>query len=444
MEIKTQDIPFNSQRLGLHYFPDHDHFGKKDIQRWLPLMQNLGIQWLTLQAPSNRAIPEDFLKELRLANIQPIIHLHLSLENPSTADDISPLLAAYAQRGVRYVAFFDRPNLRSSWPNVGWTQRKLVERFLEVFLPLAHAALEEGLTPLFPPLEPGGDYWDTAFLRAALEELQTRGEGLLLEQMGLSAYAWSEEKPLDWGSGGPESWPASLPYSTPDGSQDQRGFRIFDWYNAITRALVGKEMPLLVLAAGNNVNPNSISEDTNNRTIEMAKHLAQNVDHDNPSAYSVPENVLALNFWLLAAEGSGTNEQISWFDSHGNASEIVSEWQAWKENYSTAKYVDQKKIAKAPKEIKRSKNNFSHYLLLPTREWGASDMDFEAIKPFILKHQATVGYSVEEAEQASRVTLLGTEETYYEGLIHQLRQAGCQIDKFEVDGTIIATKRQNQ
>jgi len=401
-------------------------------------MQNLSIQWLTLRAPSNRAIPEDFFRELRLANIQPIIHLGLSLENPSTADEISPILSAYAQRGVRYVAFFDRPNLRSSWPTVGWTQRKLVERFLEVFLPLAHTALDEGLTPLFPPLEPGGDYWDTAFLRAALEELQSRGEGLLLEQMGLSAYAWTEGKPLDWGIGGPESWPASLPYSTPEGSQDHCGFRIFDWYNAIARAVVGKEMPLLVLAAGNNAVSISVSDDANIRTIEMAKHVAQTVDHDNPSANIVPENVLAFNFWQLASEELGFNDQSSWFDPQGKAREVVSDWQAWKENYSTANYVSQQKITKAPKEIERSKSTFSHYLLLPTRDWGASDMDFAAIKPFVLKHQATVGYSVKEAEQASRVTLLGTEDTYFEGLIHQLRQAGCQIDNFEADGTTIA------
>jgi len=439
METITQDIPFNSNRLGLHYFPDLDHFGNKDIQRWLPLMQNLGIQWLTLQAPSNRAIPEDFLNELRKAKIQPIIHLQLSLENPSTADEISPILSAYAHRGVRYVAFFDRPNLRASWPKVGWTQRNLVERFLDIYLPLAHAAMDEGLTPLFPPLQPGGDYWDTAFLRAALEELQNRGEGILLEQMGLSAYSWTENNPLDWGKGGPESWPASLPYSTPEGSQDQRGFRIFEWYNAIARAVVGKEMPLLVLAAGDNSTLSVDSEDGPNRTMEMAKMLAQTVDPDTPSVNSVPENVLALNFWLLAGEGLDHDEQSHWFDTHGKATKIVSEWQAWKENYSNLKHVIPQKMAPKPKVVTPAKNNFKHYLLLPKREWGASDKDFEAIKPFALKHQATVGYSVEEAEQANHVTLLESEEFYFEGLIQQLRQAGCRIDKFEVNRTNTAT-----
>lgn len=435
-----QDAPFNAKRLGIHYFPDSDHFGKKDIQQWLPLMQSLGFHWLTLRAPSNRAIPEEFLHELNLADIKPIVHLPLTLENAPTANEISPLLSAYAHRGVRYVAFFDRPNLRSSWPNIGWTQRKLVERFLEIFLPLAHAALDEGLSPLFPPLEPGGDYWDTAFLRAALEEMQSRGEGLLLEQMGLSAYAWTEDKALDWGIGGPENWPASLPYSTPEGSQDQRGFRIFDWYNAIARATVGKELPMLVLAAGNKADSKNDSGVENARVIEMAKQLAINEDQVDPSANSVPQNVLAFNYWLLAAQEGSPDEETGWFDPEGRPREVVSAWQAWKQNYLGAKRVLDQKTPQSSEERKNSKSLFNHYLLLPTHEWGASDVDFELIKPFVLKHKATAGYAIEEAQQASRVTLLGGKESYPEDIIQQLKQAGCLVDHVEANGTTIAAQ----
>ena len=104
-----QDIPFDGKRLGIHYFPDSDHYGKSDIERWLPILKSLGVQWLSLKSPSERAIPEEFLAELQMAGIQPLIHMPLSLETAPSVDEIAPILAAYAQRGVRYISFFDRP-----------------------------------------------------------------------------------------------------------------------------------------------------------------------------------------------------------------------------------------------------------------------------------------------------------------------------------------------
>ena len=431
-----QEAPFDAQRLGIHYFPDSDHFGRNDLQRWLPQMQSLGIRWITLRAPSNWAIPENFLLGLNGAKIQSVLHLPLSLDNPPSADELSPIFLAYAQRGVRYLAFFDRPNLRASWPNIGWTQRNLVERFLEVFLPLAHAALEKGLTPLFPPLEPGGDYWDTAFLRAALEEMITRGEGLLLEQMGLSAYVQASGKALDWGIGGPESWPASLPYSTPEDSQDQRGFCIFDWYNAIARATLGKEMPLLVLAAEDGISSGA----EHARIVEMAQNIAFQDENDNPSPLLVPENVLAFNFRLLAAEEGNADEHMAWFDVDGAARPIVAEWQAWKQNSSGAKRIIDQEVSPPAKEDRNLHGLFNHYLLLPSSERGGNEQHFEAIMPFLLKQQATVGYSIEEAQHASRVTLVGGRRSFSKGIIQQLRQAGCQVEQIQEDGTAIATQ----
>ena len=44
--------------------------------------------------------------------------------------------------------------------------------------------------PRPPPLEPGGSYWDTAFLRTALTTLQRRKPELVRGGLALSAYAW--------------------------------------------------------------------------------------------------------------------------------------------------------------------------------------------------------------------------------------------------------------
>ncbi len=62
--------------------------------------------------------------------------------------------------------------------------------------------ISAGLQPIFPPLEPGGDYWDTAFLEAALASLKRRAPDLI-NQIVLALYAWTYDQPLDWGAGGP-------------------------------------------------------------------------------------------------------------------------------------------------------------------------------------------------------------------------------------------------
>ncbi len=217
--------PPNNNRIGFHHFPDYSHFREDDLRLWLPRLHSLGAKWLTLVAPLNRAIPELFLNGLLSEGIEPILHFQFSLDSPPHAQDIQLLLSAYYRWGVHYVIYFDRPNNRCAWSTKAWMQDDLVERFLDRFLPLAKIASEAGLKVVFPPLAPGGDYWDTTFLRAALQAIEHRGNYRLLENLVLSAYAYAGDRSLDWGHGGPERWPATRPNITPPGSQDQCGFQ---------------------------------------------------------------------------------------------------------------------------------------------------------------------------------------------------------------------------
>jgi hypothetical protein len=77
---------------------------------------------------------------------------------------------------------------------------------------------------------------------------------------------------------------------------------------------------------------------------------------------------------------------------------------------------------------------------LPKYEWGISDWHLEASKPFILKHQPTVGFSLDEAKLAVQVTVVGGEQSFSEEALTQLRNAGCQVDRISGDGTSIATQ----
>jgi hypothetical protein len=51
-----------------------------------------------------------------------------------------------------------------------------------------------------------------------------------------------------------------------------------------------------------------------------------------------------------------------------------------------------------------------------------------------------VGYSLDEARLAQRVTVIGGEQIFPEALLEDLRRHGCQVTRIAGDGTEIATQ----
>jgi hypothetical protein len=446
----------NRSRLGFHYFPDTLHYRASDLATWLPELMALGAGWLTLVAPPNYAIPEPFLHGLLVAGIEPILHFHLPLCHQAHDDTLGLLFRAYAGWGVRYVVLFDRPNQRDAWPASAWAQSDLVERFLDIFLPVANSALQAGLTPVFPPLEPGGDYWDTAFLRLALEGIERRGQAELLEKLHLSAYAWADERPLEWGAGGPERWPGIRPYLAPDNQQDQRGFNIFDWYLAEAQAALGSPHPILLLAAGRRLNSNIEAEiefeelEHANINLSIARRFIQG---EIPADMLEPVSpfVLACNFWLLAADHGQAYSSQAWFQDDGYNLPVVDAFRQLALGHCVAQPAQpsQKRAGEPTDQIDASltgsaqpanAKSIAHYLLLPMTEWGAAEWHLDAARPYILKHHPTIGYSLDEASQAECITAIGGEQVFSEELLNDLRQRGCQVTRISGDGTEIATQ----
>ncbi|MBX3046452.1 MAG: hypothetical protein KF698_05605 [Anaerolineales bacterium] len=435
LDITVQENSFKGiasrGRFGVHYFPNTAHYQNADLLTWLPKLQAMGANWVVLQATAERAIPEDFIRSLAQAGIEPVLHFQLALDGAVDAAALQGMFEAYAKWGVRYAVLFDKPNLRSQWPATGWTQRGLVPRFLELFTPLAHAAIEAGLTPVFPPLEPGGDYWDTAFIRGALEELDARGDEMLLTQLALGAYAWVGDKGLDWGEGGPERWPATLPYSTPENSQDQRGFRIFDWYNAVTSAAIGRNLPILLVATG--VQPHGEADAA--ATEELIAAL---------KGADLPSNVVAAGLWLLAAEADSPEAGQAWFDAEGIPNAVAD--RALEPGHLAAAHgfpsveVDDTfepdvlalhaeamshgmPAGEMAARVTGIAHSIRHYLLLPDASWP-----LQQAAGFIAQYQPTIGFSLAEAMLAQRVTLAGGLEAFSDTTLRELIQAGCQVE----------------
>jgi len=386
-------------RLGFHYFPDEAHYSEKDLEEWLPTLLRLSAHWLVLPAAVERTIPESFLKGLIEAGIRPVVWIKGHADE-ITADQLSPSLASYAEWGVRELVVFDRPNIRSSWSSNEWARPGLVERFVDQMLPILQLERASGMNPIFPPLEPGGDYWDTAFLETALQSMLRRGHRSLIENLHLAIYARTFGKPLEWGYGGPKEWAANRPYNTPEDSQDQIGFRTFDWYSATAESVVGKSLPMIVVAGG----PPSTQEDGEAEIANILRAVQTG---------QLPQSVLGFNFYLLSADPNGPDTSSAWFDSPTQPRAVVG---------SAKRLLD---VGGLSDSSRLAKKTLSHFVLLPD---GPMSEDTWAIVKTLVK-DGVIGFSPEEALQADRVTILGDEAAVPPSVERQLVEGGCSVTR---------------
>jgi hypothetical protein len=446
-ELTTTKRP----RLGFHYFPNTLHYSEKDADQWIPELQALGAGWLVMLSETDRAISESFLRSLKDAQIEPIIQFTKGLENRLETTDMRTLLEAYSRWGVRAVSFFDRPNSRSSWPASEWAQNGLVERFLDRYIPLASLALECEIVPLFPALEPGGNFWDTAFLSLALQSLARRNRVDLLDQLVLSAYAWTHNKSINWGAGGPERWSDARPYFTPPGEEDQMGFRAYEWYSATASTIVQRSVPVILMGVGVPHEPTSpVHKDwSDEKHVETCLAIAQLLrndpasDPEKPSSPLEPigNSVIAANFWLLADDTGSAHSADAWYRPDGSTRQIVNELRS---KATQTKTIRAEMPPEETKTIPTGNHPIGHYLLLPSYEWGVADWHLDVVRPFVKKYKPTIGFSLEEAAHAGKVTVIGNNQSFTEEQLEALRSSGCQVERISGDGTSIATQLQER
>jgi hypothetical protein len=443
--MPTFPTPPQNNRIGFHYFPDTSHYRESDLYTWLPELKTLGASWLVLDAPSNRSIPEFFINGLIDNGIEPILHLKLGLDNPPQKKELDLLFNNYARWGVNYIILYDSPNQKSSWSPTDWSQIDLVEHFLDRFIFPAEVAAKTGLVPVFPPLTPGGDYWDTAFLRASLQAIERRGNFFVLDRMGLSANAFAGNLPLDWGSGGPERWPETHPYKTNPGGEDQRGFSIADWYIPIAQAVLGESRPLILLHLGSSHKDGKATNSDQQSQVRRILGMVQALAGPTPGSKNIPNmedinalppEVLCGNFWLLCSEPESPYADQAWFipgEKGSPRAQALVRWHAWADG--TAAPANQKS------PVPQIQNHpIPHYLVLPAFEWGITDWHLNAARPFIRKYRPMIGFSLNYAFLAEQVTVVGNTDQFPEAALDQLRNSGCRVERINGDGTSIATQ----
>jgi hypothetical protein len=449
MNLSEYPRPQNDLGIGFSYFPDNNHFNQRDLDCWLPRLRELGASWLVLQTPVARPVPDSFLQQLMMGDVEPVVVLTAERVGPLDLPSLTDTVHALADSGAHYVVLGDQPNSRSRWTPQEWAKPAVVERFVDYMVPALETVAAEGLFPVLPPLDPFGAYWDTSFLQTMLASLVRRGLGPLLERASIGMRNFANHRPLDWGVGGRKAWPQCRPYACDDGTQDHRGFRLFEWYLEIVRESVGRELPIIACANG----PQD-SRGDDDRPLDQRKHADQSVEMVNLLANGeLPPAVLNHAFWVLSAERSQAGYAERWFDPNGKprllavqavqnaAAELrlrpAASQDAYRQVVAGRVTEDDQGVGPAGGVTSHSKGKLiQHYLLLPVFEWGVEPWYLEIAQDYVAAHRPTCGFSLDEAVLAQRVTIVGNEQGISADAARVLETAGCRVERIAgKDGT---------
>ncbi len=414
----------NTRKLGFNYFNKPEYLTSKYVNEWLPVLKQLGASFVVFRGGYERSIPEDVFISAVGNELEPIVHLDAELPVTRKLNDVILIMDAYAKWGVKTIIFGDKPNTKGAWHEAGWHYENLVDHFLDRFIPMANYAVRVGINPVLSPMQPGGDYWDTAFIELIMLGLKRRKLSSILEKLVLSSYGYTCNKPLSWGKGGPERWSASKPYLTPEGQEDQLGFHNYQWVQAHAKRNIGEQLPVMVLEAGNPglsseiVDKDKTLEDIQ-RIFRALLNIQQSEVEDSGAVPDLDASVLGCIFDL------NTIDQA--VDNHLNPDILKSLFSGYQT--SPEKTIN----------VEGQRKGISHYLLLPSHKSGVSDAVLNKVRPIIKKIRPTIGFSINEASMAQKVMVYPDPLGITDEQINRLRAAGCSVEILPDSGIEIAT-----
>jgi hypothetical protein len=409
MEHKSLKTAQIQSRHGFHIPADKVQPDAAYLEQFIAFAKTSNTQRALVEVLSLQSLPVSTISNLIQNGIHVDVFLKTNLCEEFDLLAYQDLISNLAGLQVEHVILFDRPNRQEFWKPETWIKPDLLDIFLEKYILLAEKCLEKSIQPVFPPLQPAGDYWDTAFLRLSLQKLKEKGKTALLESLVLSTYAWTYGHSINWGAGGPECWPSSTPYYTPDDSQDQQGFRIYDWYQAHVKAVLNTTVPIMLLQAGRHSEygaaAQEIAQENQPETVQaILEKLYPNLvsgAEEEPSTELLPDEIITCNFL------------------------VDLDWDTLKNLFGGSAGSDAQSSEAEPAADERkniSADSPQHYLLLPDDSWQSDPRKATVLEPFLNKYHPAMGTSLDEALDAKEVTLVITEHDTAEEKIAILQQ----------------------
>lgn len=404
MNLSKYPRPKGDTGIGFRLPPDQ--YERLGTDHWLSILKTTGASWAVLPCQHPRSVPAALLMDLAGRDIETVVQVIVTPVAAIETNLLRNLLARYRDCGVHYISFFDRPNRVSQWTLAEWRKPQLVRRFIDILLPCVERASELGLFPVLSPLEPGGDYWDTAFLAGVLQDIRERGKAAYFDRLAVGIYNHAYNRPLSWGQGGRARWKDCLPYNTPSGSEDHIGFYLFQWYEEIIREELGYSLPLISFASGAGTAPNGW-EDASFSPLEGRTAAQRNQEAVNLLMEgALQDSLLNLAFpvgGVMDDASASTVKALRELPRHPR----YSSWNKPEEGLKPA----------FPKAI-------HHYLLLPAEEAGQAWPE-----KYVRRFHPTCGFSLEEAMQAEYVTIVGGSLGISPQEERKVRASGCKVER---------------
>ncbi|MBC7258047.1 MAG: SpoIID/LytB domain-containing protein [Chloroflexi bacterium] len=314
MDLASYPRPATDTGIGFHWFPDTQHDDRAWLKRFGPTLKTLGASWLTLPSGVSNPVPEHFIAGLQDRAIEPVVHLWTPFVAPVAEADLARAARHLANAGVRYVFIYDRPNQMGQWTK--WPADSAPEAFMDLALPaLETLAREEPLIPLLSPLQPGGDYHDLRFLDRCLEILAAKASANLKDKLGIAIHNFTSNKPLTWGHGASQAWPATRPGICPEGSEDHTGYCLHEWYHEIALRRLGRAALMVAAANGPILGDRA---HVAHPPVDAARHAAYAAEMARSiMAGESPYYLANTAFWLLVAEDGDPFAAHRWYKPDG-------------------------------------------------------------------------------------------------------------------------------
>ncbi len=314
MNLLDYPRPRGDTGIGFHWFPDYRHYEQRYFDVLVPELKAMGTSWLVLLSEGLTPVPDWFLRQLIDQDIEPIIRIYTPFVTFIDQAGLRRTCQRYAELGIHYIHVFNEPNLTIEWAE--WNPDGLPARFMDFLIPCLdtmHGV--EGIVPVFTPLSPGGNYWDTSFLKEALAILNQRGKSHLYEKMAVGIHNYAFNKPLTWGAGGQTRWQCAQPYQRVPGCEDHTGFYQFEWYDEIVRQRAGRRLPLICCENGVRLGD---ADDPHSPAIDEALHAERSAAMCRMVMNGeVPYYLFNNAFWLLSAEDDNQFARHRWYRPSG-------------------------------------------------------------------------------------------------------------------------------
>ena len=425
-----------SKKLGFHYYKDAGHFDDPSLDYWLPKLQAAGTSWLIVYAPEKGEIPENVIQPLRDVRMEPIVVLGYSISEPPSLQIFRQRMAYFHSIGIHMVQLFNRPNMRSSWAAEDWIKPGLVSRFVRRYADYAAACVKEKIIPLFPLLEPGGDYWDLAFLQSSVKQIRKEFSDSLLSNLVFTASAGLNHHPLSWNEGGPELIPSPVPYD--EQQIDHRGFYLFRWYEEILKKELGKSVPLLLMNAGMWDASSGIFDVVTRESRQQylnILNLLQDVTVKADGA--IPSYILSCCIYKLptteSLSASVPAEQEKPFGKNLSPAE-ADPAQNSKKRSIFSNFIDfHKQVGTNIATIFHyagkvfQGGRLKDYFLLPEVSSLFTEDQLNTIRQYIKMHKCASGNDLNEALASKNVIMVDDQALYPAYMLRQLQDRGCAV-----------------